>query len=108
MVKVFIDSIVAMVKLFGSKPSVLKVLGTVLTFLPSLIKQVIDFGAADAAGRFDEFLEALDGYTGTDEGAVRLFPHLPPDREEEFWDAIKAAVRIHGNSLLKRPGYWAD
>jgi len=106
MLRMFVNSIVAMVKLFGEKPSVLKVLTTIMTYLPSLVQQVIDFKKADAGERFDEFLETLDAYTGTDEGAVRVFPHLPPEREEEFWDAIKAAVRIHGNQLLKREGYY--
>lgn len=106
MLKLFISSVVAMVKLFGEKPSILKVLGTVMSYLPSLIQQVIDFSKADAGERFDEFLEALDAYTGTDPGAVKVFPHLPPEREEEFWDAIKTAVRIHGNQMLKREGYY--
>lgn len=106
MIKFFVDSVLNMVKLFGPKPNIMKVLGTVMTYLPSLVSQVIDFKSADAGKRFDEMLEALDAYTGSDDGAVRLFPHLPIEREEEFWDMIKGAVRIYGNSMLKREGYY--
>ena len=108
MIKLFVDSIVGMVKLFGSKPNIMKVLGTVMTFLPSLVSQVINFKDANAGEKFDEMLEALDAYTGSDDGAVRLFPHLPIEREEEFWEHITGAVRIYGNQQLKRPGYWID
>lgn len=106
MIKFFVDSVLSMVKLFGSKPNIMKVLGTVMTYLPSLVSQVIDFTKADAGEKFDQMLEALDSYTGSDPGAVRLFPHLPLEREEEFWDMIKRAVAIYGNQQLKREGYY--
>jgi len=106
MLKLFIDGIVSMVNLFGSKPSIFKVLSTVLSFLPSLIAQAIDFSKSDAAQKLDELLAGLDAYTGTDPGAVRLFPHLPPEREEEFWDSIGNAVRLYGYNKLKKDGYY--
>ena len=108
MIKWFVSQIVTMVGLFGSKPSVFKILSTVLTFLPSLISQAIDFSKADAKGKVDELLEALDAYTGSDTGAVHLFPHMPPEREEVFWDAIKTMVQEYAYNKLKLPGYYIE
>lgn len=108
MLKFFVNSIVSLVKMFGSKPSITQVVTTVMSALPSLVSQVINFKSADAKAKFDEMLQGLDDYTGSEEGAVRLFPHLPIEREEEFWDAIKTAVKIEGYQLLKVPGYWVE
>ena len=106
MLKSFIDGVLGMVKLFGNKPSFLRVISTVTTFLPSLISQVIDFKSADAKTRADEFLEGLDAYTGTDTGAVNIFPHMPAEREEEFWDAVKVLARNYVYEKLKVEGYY--
>jgi len=65
MVKLFVEGIVSMVKLFGSKPSIFKVISTVLSFLPSLIQQAVDFSKADAQQKFDAFLGCLEQYTDT-------------------------------------------
>jgi hypothetical protein len=81
-------------------------MSTVLSFLPSLVSQAIDFSKAGAKEKLDELLAGLDAYTGTDSGAVKLFPHLPPEREEEFWDSIAQAVRLYGYNKLKLPGYY--
>jgi hypothetical protein len=106
MLKPFIGAIAALVKLLGSKPSFLTVISTVLSVLPSLIKNVIDFKATNAKEKVDEFLAALDSYTGTDEGAVTIFPHMPKEREEEFWDAIGLAVKNFAYEELKIEGYY--
>ena len=106
MLKGFIDGIVGLVKLFGSKPSFLTVITTVLSVIPGLVKSVVDLKATNAKEKVDEFLDALDAYTGTDPGAVRVFPHMPPEREEEFWDAIKTAARNYAYEELKVPGYY--
>ena len=106
MLQAFIDSIVTLVKLIGSKPNIFTIFSTVLTVLPNLIKTVIDFKAADAKEKVDEFLAALDAYTGTDPGAPKVFPHMAPEREEEFWDSIKTAVQSFAYEELKVPGYY--
>jgi hypothetical protein len=106
MVKTFIDGIVKMVGLLGSKPNFFKILTTVIQFLPGLIGSIIDLKSADAKTKVDEFLDALDQYTGTDEGAVSTFPHMPKERQEEFWDAIKLAVKNFAYEELKVDGYY--
>jgi hypothetical protein len=104
--KGFIDGVVGMVKLFGTKPSFFKILSTVLTALPGLIGLAIDFKSADARTKADEFLAGLDAYTGTDAGAVKVFPHMPPEREEEFWDSVKTMARNYIYEELRVDGYY--
>jgi hypothetical protein len=106
MLKTFISGIVTLVGLFGSKPSFLKVMSAVMSVLPSLIQNVIDFKAANAEQKVDEFLTALDEYTGTDEGAVKIFPHMERQAEEAFWDSIGGAARVYCYVQLKKPGYY--
>lgn len=106
MLKIFISGIATLVGLFGSKPSFLKVLSAVLQVLPSLIMSVIDFTKQDAEAKVNEFLEALDAYTGTDPGAVRIFPHMTREAEEMFWDSIKDASRVYCYVQLKKDGYY--
>lgn len=105
MLKVFIDGIVGLVKLLGTKPKISDVLSWAFMALPALIGQVIDFTKADAKTKADEFLAALDSYTGSEPGAVRVFPHLLPEREEEFWDHIAGAAKLIIYERLEVPGY---
>lgn len=106
MIKGFVDGIVAIVKLLGGKPSFFKVLTTLLTALPGLIGQLLDLKAEDAKSKADDFLAALEAYTQADTGSIRVFPHMVPDREKEFWHAVETMCRNYIYEELKVDGYY--
>jgi hypothetical protein len=100
MLKLFIDGIVSMVNLFGSKPSVFKVMSTVLSFLPSLVSQAIDFSKAGAKEKLDELLAGLDAYTGTDSAPAsgargRILGLYRPGRAAVRLQQVEAPRLLH-------------
>jgi hypothetical protein len=101
----FIQAIVSLVKVFKSKPKLSDVLTAVLSQLPSIVSNVIGFGGANTKEKFDDFLQTLDDYTGSDQSALDIFKDMPADVEEAFWDHIKEAARIIGYNQLKVDGY---
>lgn len=105
MFQVFIDGVVKMIQLFGTKPSIWKIIGTVLGVLPGLLGSIVDFKAEDAKSKFDDFLAAFDAYL-TDNTHLRAFPHMTVEKEQDFWRMIRNAVQDFGYEELKVPGYY--
>ena len=103
MIQTFIDAIVSLIQMVGTKPNIWKIMSTVLMVLPNLLKTVCDFTATDAKAKFDDFLSAFDAYMN--QNTVRAFPHMPIEREADFWKAIRTAIQDFGYEQLKVPGY---
>lgn len=101
----FIDGVVKMIQLFGTKPSIWKIMSMVLTVIPSLLGSIVDFKAEDAKTKFDDFLGAFDAYL-TDNTKLRAFPHMTVEKEQDFWRNIRNAVQDFGYEELKVPGYY--
>lgn len=98
---------VGIVKLFsgGKKPSVAEAIPHAVGLLMPAVSDAIHYGGMDTKDKFDAWLLSADQYTGADPGAVDLVPSLPPDKEEELFDALITACRIYGYMLIGVPGY---
>ena len=104
MIETFINSIVALIQMVGTKPNIWKIMSTVLMVLPNLLKTIVDFKDTNAKAKFDEFLAAFEAYLA--QNVVRAFPHMPIEREAEFWKAIRVAIQDFGYEELKVTGYY--
>lgn len=106
MLKAIIDTIMKMVKAFGAKPRISEILTMTLTFLPTIVNNILTVSHYSTKEKFDEVLETFDAYTGSDPGAIDIIRDIPSDKEEEFCDHFKECMRILGYHKLKINGYY--
>lgn len=96
-------------KLFSRKPKWSEAVPAVIAQVLPLVDKAIQYGGANSKEKFDAWLVGFDRATGdpaVDTGALEVFPDIPRDKAEVFWDHIKEAARVYGYCKLKVPGFF--
>ena len=105
------EAAISLWKMFKRKPRWSEAVPTVIAQVLPLVDKAIEYGGADSKEKFDSWLEGFDRATGdpaVDPGAVAVFPDIPRDKAEIFWDHIKEAARVYGYCKLGVPGFNAE
>lgn len=107
-VKQLVDFIVKIVSTVKGKPKATDLLLAIISELPKHVIDAIAFGKISTWAQLQDGLAAFDSYTGSEPGSINLVKDLPADKEEEFMDHIKEAVRILAGCKLKVEGYYVE
>ena len=91
---------------FKRKPTFTELLMKVVGFIPEVIANVGLIEDMSTPEKVDQALEAFDDYTGSEVGALDIIKDMPPDKEEEVFDAIKVIVRNMAYCKLKVPEFF--
>jgi len=88
------------------KPSLTELLPFALTQLIPAVDNAIKYQGLASKEQFDQWLVTLDATTGSDPGAFDFMKSMPPEIEEEMFDALINVARIYGYNRLKVEGYY--
>ena len=80
----------------------------IATALPAVLRAIADFVSSTPSDKIDDALTELDLRTGSDPTALDILKTLPPDKEEELFDAIKTVARVMIKHALRMPGYHSE
>jgi len=103
-----IEIALSLYRAFKVKPTFTDILIKVVGFIPEVIGKVGQVEEMSTQQKVDEALAAFDAYTGSELGALDIIVDMPPEKEEEVFDAVKTIVRNAAYCKLKVPGFFVE
>ena len=78
--------------------------------MPRIDKYIAE-GKLTTKEQIDNFFDRADDATGSEAGAIRMFPGMPADKEEDLTDSLfgeKGSARLYAYHKAKVDGYFIE